>query len=319
VLLILDESATPFHRIWCDFELYSTLTDGKPLDTITILKTDDGLLDRKSAPLLLSQNPLPHETPHLKVKREQGFPMQLLLAGISVKLEKGSASVASDKEHILNSMAKKVKGSSEASSSASLEDALDIAVRRANGALNSFFAQAAWPRAVKQGIVRDFDPSNPGQLTLAEVMRMDDSRTTFALSLGHVLEVDDKEVECLASALPPNLLELDLSFEACKRITDAGVIALARWIPPGLTKLRLDFLGCEQLTDQSLEELSRNMPSGLLNLRLDFAKCHLISNSGVRALADNLPSKLQTCSATFKGTRCDRNFTGLKAFRAMRK
>ena len=53
----------------------------------------------------------------------------------------------------------------------------------------TWLIMAAWPRAVKQGIVRDFDKMNPGQLRLPDVLRKDEGRRVFHLSLGHCLEV----------------------------------------------------------------------------------------------------------------------------------
>jgi len=315
VVLILDASATSFSRIWCDFEIYTTLLDEKPLDVVAMISSHSPHCQSKRTPQVLSQNPLPHETSHIKVLREQVFPTKLLHAGIYVKLEEGSASIASDKEQILNIMSRPYsKLSAEAN-----ENALDMAVRRANGALNSYFALAAWPRAVRRGNVRDFDAKNPGQLNLAEVLRKDHARRTLSLSLGHVLETDDAEVRCLASALPPNLVELQLCFEGCHKITDAGVAALAEKIPSGLVRLHFDFLACLNLTDRSLEALADRIPSGLLNLRLDFASCNLITSRGLHILAKALPPKLHIFFGTFKGTQCDRNFESLSALQAMAK
>ncbi len=101
MLVILDTAATTFRRIWCDFELYKSLVDEKALDIVTMTSSNGN-----DQPQLLSQCSLPDETPYLKAQREQAFPTQLLLKGIYVKLEEGEASVSSDKDNILEYMAK---------------------------------------------------------------------------------------------------------------------------------------------------------------------------------------------------------------------
>merc|ERR1719506_2702062 len=119
VLLILDNAATPFKRIWCDFEIYSTLTNGKMLDIVSMLPADNHRSPKQ--PKLLSQDPLPKESPWNKQQREQSFPIELLVAGVSPKLEEGEASVASDKDLILQTMAKAVQNSN-ASNAMSQDD-----------------------------------------------------------------------------------------------------------------------------------------------------------------------------------------------------
>ena len=197
------------------------------------------------------------------------------------------------------------------------EDAsLEVAVRQANAALNAYFALAAWPRAVKQGIVGNFDQKNSGTLNLPSVLQSDSGMQKLALSLAHMPEVSDTEVKAIAIGLPPNLVDLHLSFEACHNISDAGLSSLAHRLPRGLQKIHLDFLGCEHITDMGLRELASELPQGLLEMRLDFAKCHKIGSGGVQALAEKLPPQLKKCSATFQGTKYGRNFGNVKDFRA---
>jgi hypothetical protein len=315
VLLILDESATPFKRIWCDFELYTTIRDEKAMDIVTMTTSSHGHQAKEAQ--LLSGNALPNESTYLKANREMTFPIKLLIEGMRVKLEEGAATVASDKQSILDSMAKRLisQESFNDLSTDEKNDAVHTAAQQANAALHSYFAQAAWPRAVKQGIVHDFDRENPGSLSLPEVLQRDTCRRSLQMSLGHMAEVDDRQIKTIARALQESVDELSLSFEVCHSISDSGLIALAQRLPRGLKKLHLDLLGCEQISDEGLRQLSIFLPEGLVSLRLDFAKCVRISNTAVATLAQNLPAHLKSFSATFKGTECNRNFGNVKDFR----
>jgi len=305
VLLMLDKAANVFRRIWCDFELYQCLVDAAPLDVVTSSSSGK----QRNKPHLLSEQPLPNESPWLKAHREHNFPQSLLIAGMSARLEQGEASFTADRDRILEIMCLDVQKNMP---TISRTDALEIALRHANAALNAYFAVAAWPEAVKKRIVCDFDQEHPGKLSLPHILKQDDFRKILNLSLGHIREVDDTDVQTLAHGLPASLEVLHLSFEDCPHITDGGVFALAHQLPLRLKQLHLDFLGCGQVTDAGFGEISMSLPPGLVSLRLDFAKCRAITKSGVRVLAENLPKSLQKCVVTLKGSRCDRNFGSIQ-------
>merc|ERR1712060_89420 len=97
--------------------------------------------------------------------------------GLQVELEKGISSFEQDRTRIMSYVTK---------------DATDMdALLRANRTLNSFFARAAWPLAVKKKIVRDFDASQPEQLSLPQVMARDVDLKQCIMSFEHMVEVDD--------------------------------------------------------------------------------------------------------------------------------
>lgn len=63
LLLLLDEEATPFKRIWCDFELYSAMTTARmELDLVAV---------EKGKVKMLTENVIPGESAVAKSVREQ--------------------------------------------------------------------------------------------------------------------------------------------------------------------------------------------------------------------------------------------------------
>merc|ERR1712072_354011 len=94
-------NATPFQRIWCNFELDKTIMKdmqyidrGKRLDIAT--KIDK--------PRLLTSHPLPGEQLFDKTEREQKFPLKLLSHGHQVQIENSNASVEKDRHTIFQSI-----------------------------------------------------------------------------------------------------------------------------------------------------------------------------------------------------------------------
>eukprot|EP00971_Amphidinium_carterae_P226007 4482609-Amphidinium_carterae.1 len=72
VLLVLDKEATPFQRIWCDYELYKTLlSEEKSLDIATVCEVKG-----RFEPQVLAE--LPGESAVKKTSREANFPVSVL-------------------------------------------------------------------------------------------------------------------------------------------------------------------------------------------------------------------------------------------------
>lgn len=230
--------------------------------------------------------------------------------GICAKLEEGEATVSSDKHQILDFIASDLMKDTQTVFPMGKEEAIVAGARRANLRLNSYFAQAAWPKAVHDSNIHNFYGAY-----LAEVIRLDSMCHTFVISLAHERKVDDAALKSLAEALPPNLQEIDISFDSCVNVTDRGLISLAQSIPKSVTKMHLDFLGCKKLTDTSLQELARCLPPGLQALRIDFVSCREIGHAGVQALAKQMPPSLKEFSATLRGTQINRDLTSVKDLR----
>lgn len=306
LLLVLDKDATPFDRIWCDYELFKTVVAEPPklLDIVTM----------RGKPRLLSQSAFPGEFQAEKSSREQKFPLSLLTRGIQVKLQNGNSTMEEDKTNILRSMGK------DLATGTFNKETLNINVEFANRSLRSYLALAVWPQAVRQNIVRNFScESADGSvctLSLPEVVAQDTARTHLELSLGSMEAVVDRELASIAQGLPPNLKFLELSFEGCTNITDGGLMTLAlRLSPLPLQRLQLSLTGCSHVTDVGIQSLADHVPQSLQELKLDFALCTAISTAGVQHLARKLPPNLTQLQASFTGTQANKEFKTLRQFK----
>ena len=184
LLLILDQDATPFSRIWCDYELYASITaPDKMLDIVTMAQLPG---KSQAGAQMLSKSPLPGESAVAKSVREQSFPLSLLLQGLQVCLEKGEATIQKDKDGILFEM-----GSHADLTTGAGQELLQQNLKRANDALHSTFAILAWPQAMQRGTLLDFGKNAKGsvlgkqKLKLPEILAMDDAREVLELSLAH--------------------------------------------------------------------------------------------------------------------------------------
>ena len=182
LLLILDQDATPFSRIWCDYELYASITaPDKMLDIVTMCQL---VGKHQAGAQMLSKSPLQGESAVAKSVREQSFPLSLLLKGLQVSLENGEATIQKDKDGILFEMG----GHADLTTVAGKE-VLQRNLKRANDALHSTFAILAWPQAMQRGILLDFAKgsakSSKQKVKLPEILAMDDEREVLELSLAH--------------------------------------------------------------------------------------------------------------------------------------
>ncbi|CAE7499779.1 Scn8a, partial [Symbiodinium necroappetens] len=138
VLLILDPKATPFSRIWCDFELYTAIMSGDMgLDIVTTIPPRQG---KEAETRLLSKDLIPGESAVAKSVREQNFPINLLAQGLEVVLENGMATQEQDKEAILKAIAAEKFEPGPGKPEVPNE-------LRANMTLHSTLAILAWPQA----------------------------------------------------------------------------------------------------------------------------------------------------------------------------
>lgn len=299
VLLHLDPDAIAFTRIWCDFEIYSAVSDEeKGLDIITLCH---------GAPQLLCNTQLPSESARARNLREAKFPISLLVKGMYARLQDGEATSAADKIAILEYISEHGPCGQDGEEN----------LRRVNSALNAIFARSAWPQAVKRGMVLDFDRRRPGALQLPDVLCRDAEARSLHMSLEHNDAVTDAEVANIAAALTPNLVDLKLSFEGCQHVSSAGLAAVSLRLPPQLQILKLDFLGCNRVDDVGLRTLADNLPDQLQQMGLHFDRCRNISEAGVRYLARKMPRSVKVFRGTFKGTGVDRRFDSLREIQAL--
>jgi hypothetical protein len=255
---------------------------------------------------VLADGLLPREPQTRKVSREKNFPHILLLSGMTQRLEEGDCYVAEDKKHIIDCMANDSPGGE------SFQVRLQASLARANSAIQAHFALAAWPFAVQEGVVENFDLANPGTMSLPKVLRRDVSREQLTFSLAQVTQVTNKHIMAVGRGLPPNLLVLDLSFQGCRQITGHGIKDFAENLPQTIRKLRLNFLGCSGASDAAVHDLACRFPPNMKELMLDFGMCPQISISSIKSLAFGLPKGITSFVGRFKGTQVDRNYESLK-------
>ena len=229
-----------------------------------------------------------------------------------------------DKNHILQCIAQ----SSHISSGEGFRK-LQVNLERANRTLHSTMAILAWPQAVhKQLVPKDVDASEG--LNICKPLASDHFRESLELSLAHFESCVDAVVKTLVDSLPPNLVDLKLSFEGCHHLTDLALQSAALGLEKlsKLRRLHLDFVGCANLTDAGLRLLGKALEhTQLTDLELHFAGCQSISRPGVLALEQNLPNTLRQVmfktfesdfarlfSGSFKGSSVNRNFQSLEEF-----
>lgn len=293
VLLILDSNATPFTRIWCDYELYLTSKHlSKQSMSFDIVTVPSGSLD----PVLLSDLPLPGEPEIRKIQREQLFPITLLLKGISMFLQDGDASVQADKGAILKCIAMEADG--------------DVAVglKRANGAIHGYLARKAWLQAIKKGIVDNFDEEHPGTIGLPAVLASDESLFKLDMSFAFCEELTEADVQHIVAGFPPNIKHLKLSFEGCDMFCNRAIKTLASALPSDLLVLELDFGGCQRLNDDGVKFLAEQFPSSVQDLYLVFAACPDLNYASIVALGECLPNGIKNFQANFQATKMNLKF-----------
>lgn len=310
LLLILDENATPFSRIWCDYELYSAVMN--PSMELDIAATIQG--EQQEEARILSKNVIPGESAVAKSAREQDFPIFLLDRGLQVCLEKGSATRESDKISILQSIAQSRELLSDEG-----KERLEKNLLRANQTLHSTLAVLAWPQAMHKNLLPKHSKGlHSGMLNVCDALVNDSFRQSLDLSLAHFEETCvDSVVKTLAESLPSSLVKLKLSFEDCVRLTDLSLQALtSRFQQLKLQQLYLDFVGCKNLTDAGLILLAKVLhSSSIFELELHFAGCVRLHSTGILALQEKLPTSLRSFKASFKGTSINRNFRDLIDFK----
>lgn len=309
LLLILDEDATPFSRIWCDYEVYSAVMDPNMELDLVISLNMHGRQEAK----IITRNLVPGESAVAKLAREQDFPIFLLDRGLQVCLEKGNSTMERDKISIFQAIAQ-----SKELESARGKEQLQRNLARANQTLHSTLAILAWPQAMNKNLLpKNAKGLHAGKLNVCDALLNDTFRESLDLSLAHYDEsCADSAVKALAESLPPCLVNLKLSFEGCVRLTDVSLQALAARIGQmKLQKLHLDFIGCKNLSDAGLRLLAAALQkSTLVELELHLAGCVRVHSQGISQLRENLPASLRSFKGSFKGTEVNRNFQNLIDF-----
>jgi len=255
---IIDSYASYFERVWCCYEIWSTLRlaaaaanlqsespadgekDGYKLDIYTCVSEDhavgltDGLaqVDKKRAKHWWTTN---------KYHREKDFPIELARSALSLKLELGQASQEADRIHILNS----IVGASDLDAPPPKQH---VRYNQLNNTLRGRFAAALWRRGLEGGqLMQEY-----GHALASSGL------VNLAISFDSCDKFDDLAARALAAGLAPSIRELDLDFNGCGRLSDDGVEALAVALPPCMRQLKLDLSGCK-FSDCALKALAHSL------------------------------------------------------------
>ncbi|CAE8709681.1 unnamed protein product, partial [Polarella glacialis] len=282
LLLILDNigPATPFTRVWCAYELFMALIDTTrekpPLLLDTVAHTDAGtqlLTDGFTATEAEVRDAgFPEDADRFKSLRELCFPIDVMKAGLSLRLQDAQASQPEDRRHILNSVAD--KNQNELDEEPASEH---INYTRVNTQLASKFALACLRPALLRCSAR--------RLGIAKVLRADGSRRQLTLDINTLPKERQAEAfEIFMAGLPENLADLQLSWS---QATDSHVATLVQTLPPNLQQLQLNFSGPHgsQISDAGMAALAQKLSPNLQQLQLEFSGCFQISDAGVAALA----------------------------------
>eukprot|EP00928_Gymnodinium_smaydae_P041881 TRINITY_DN28285_c0_g2_i1.p1 TRINITY_DN28285_c0_g2~~TRINITY_DN28285_c0_g2_i1.p1 ORF type:complete len:620 (+),score=76.64 TRINITY_DN28285_c0_g2_i1:131-1990(+) len=297
VLLVLDPDATPFKRIWCDFELHQVLTgrNGTLLDIATV---SDG------EARILSDGIVDEEKAWEKKRRELNFPISLLAEGLRIRLEHGTASMEIDKIRILNYITKH----SDLDDRRVLDRLADsyhldkAHYDHVNQLLTSRLALLAWPQAVKHDLVNDFDKFRPGAISLPRTLSGNLQLKEMQLDLQTFDEVTDAELRRVGKGLPPNLEKLELNVGMCNFVTHKGVAHLAEHLPRSLTHLSLRLAKSEMVCDEAVQAIARRIPRTLQEFALSVDNCKAVGDDGFEAVARRLPGTLKVLDLDFSET-----------------
>ncbi|CAK9076488.1 unnamed protein product [Durusdinium trenchii] len=237
VLLILDQHATPFKRMWCCYEESVVVSEGHRL------LLDIACAWQGEAELLtdgLTANEERMEQQHRQVvhnvggwaakgQREANFPVELIQEGLRICISQASASREEDRRRILNSIA----GQPDLDSIPDLEHP---AYSQVDERLHSIFALAAWRRALDT-------PLGPA---VGAALRSDRGRRRLTLHFSGLQGFMDRHLEQMASCLPSGLEHVRLHFEECP-LTDLAPLWQNLQRLESCAHLDLNFAFCKEL------------------------------------------------------------------------
>lgn len=281
VVLLLDDQATPFLRIWCCFEEAIAVekrngTERRHKLLLDVCATDaDGVAHVITDGLAGIENQMvPLLGLHHKTCREMTFPMHILQKALRINILSATASHEADRTRILNSIAYPHARLEELSATPPQEHEKYQTV---NCALSAQFALASWCNSILHG----WDPT-----PLAKALLHDTSRRMVQLSFTGCIRLYDSDLSMLVNHLPLSLevLRLDLGF--------TGLVTLEPMERLGqcnsLVHLELRFPGCKHLESvaglgAALQEMSQ-----LRLLALWFSK--LMNLESIEGLDEALPN-----------------------------
>jgi len=224
VVVVLDEDATPFTRIWCCFE-QAVAVQGKKLllDFVTVHQGFPQLLtDGLSASDQLSSSYPPARE---KTLRESEFPLNLIEKGYTtIRVQDAEASVPDDKTRILDSIALNEQDR---------EEAYD----RVNRRLRALLAKPAVSQSAKKGSLKK----------AIDVICADTDVTEITVDLTWCDQLTDI-TPLAALRVLKDLKHLTLIFNNCRKLEDLAPLEAICDLQ-NLEQVTMDFCGCKQLSD----------------------------------------------------------------------
>mmetsp|Transcript_97228 Transcript_97228/g.222779 ORF Transcript_97228/g.222779 Transcript_97228/m.222779 type:complete len:870 (+) Transcript_97228:3-2612(+) len=288
-LSIVDRGATVFSRIWCGFEVATTIVYGeaKLYDIATVhpesgrgVVITDGVTSADFDEAK-GRVDLAHE---IKSRREALFPIQLTQRALDIRIEKAEASMELDKVRILNRIA----------TSSTLDEVPPVdceEYQRVNRSLHGIFATAAFRQALEAGVVES--------LNLPAVLRRS-GVSRIGMSFAGCRAMNQENLKIFCGCWPPGLEVVKLDFTANSILSfDALGEALAD--QTGLNSLRLAFTGSKQLADSTGLLVGISKLEELETLTLRFTNCKELVKAGLRGALKNL-KKLDVLTCSF--TKC---------------
>jgi hypothetical protein len=215
---VLDEGGITFSRIWCGYEIFTSLAGDshKTYDVYTCPKQGGavGLVEGLSAGDINAG---------AKQKRESAFPLERVR--LDIQLQSAQASVEADRKAILNAIVGAAADAEPPEEHASYT--------RLNNMLAGRFAAGMVRTVIARG--KKLDPYFAAIKASAA--------TSLVIDLSNLIKCTDKELKLLTAALPNSLESLNLQLKGSKA-TEEGVTALFKHVCnlPRMRRLESDAL-----------------------------------------------------------------------------
>mmetsp|Transcript_82629 Transcript_82629/g.130205 ORF Transcript_82629/g.130205 Transcript_82629/m.130205 type:complete len:736 (-) Transcript_82629:115-2322(-) len=244
LLLVLDEQATTFSRIWCGFEESACLDRATtPLD-MAVYSSSNSRACILTQGLTEDEEELENRTRGEGIRaqsaREAEFPLSVAEVGLTVDFHKGEATNDDDRHRILN-----VVAGTDLKKDAPVEHPKYVETSRR---LQALFASLLLRRATVE------KPAKPAtdetKVRIREALQEDLWRKSMDM---HLEGLTTEGMELLVQSLPPNLQEIKLRLRGAT-ITDADIRALAEDLPKRVKSVSLDLSDCEHITDDGRAE-----------------------------------------------------------------
>ena len=214
---VLDEGGITFSRIWCGYEIFTSLAGDrhKTYDVYTCPKQGAvGLVEGLSAG---------DKDAGAKQKRESAFPLERVR--LDIQLQSAQASVEADRKAILNAIVGAAADAEPPDEHASYT--------RLNNMLAGRFAAGMVRTVIARG--KKLDPYFAAIKASAA--------KSLVIDLSNLIKCTDKELKLLTAALPDSLESLNLQLKGTKA-TEEGVTALFKHVCnlPRMRRLEADAL-----------------------------------------------------------------------------